>query len=196
MKNKFKKRVFTPLTFISSLFKSVVFLPLAAAGLIKPATSRVLREKVMLAITSVNDCRYCAWAHTRLALSNGVDIEEINELLEGVTGKVIDEKEAVAVLFAQSYAEEMTKPSSDTQSAFNQTFKGRAKLEVLAYIYAIYFANLSGNTFDAMLARFKGQKSDESLFIVEVLSSVISAPILLGIMLKGIRDKPGRFDAL
>lgn len=193
---KFRKRVFTPVTYVTALIKAVLFLPVGALGYLIPASSRQLREKVMLAITGVNDCRYCSWAHTRLALSNKIDVEEINQLLSGVTGEVKDEKEAIAILYAQSYAEEMMKPSKEASSAFNRAFTGRANLEIRAYIYGIHFANLSGNSFDAMLARFKGRKCEDSLFIVEVISSLISAPILLAIMLKAKSDKPGRFDAL
>tara|TARA_B100001063_G_C16746288_1_gene547686 strand:- start:1278 stop:1865 length:588 start_codon:yes stop_codon:yes gene_type:complete len=194
--NKFRKRVFTPITLVSSLMKAVISSPILIAGLIKPATSRALREKVMLATTSVNDCRYCSWVHTRAALNNGIDIEEVNQLLAGVTGNISDEKEAVAIIFAQHYAEEMTKASNEMKTTFNEAFKGRAKLEVLSYIYAIYFANLAGNTFDALLARFKGKKSEDSSFFVEVLSSLISAPVLVAIMVQGSKDKTGRFDAL
>ena len=194
--NKFRKRVFTPITLVSSLMKAVISSPILIAGLIKPATSRALREKVMLATTSVNDCRYCSWVHTRAALNKGIDIEEVNQLLAGVTGNISDEKEAVAIIFAQHYAEEMTKASNEMKTTFNEAFKGRAKLEVLSYIYAIYFANLAGNTFDALLARFKGKKSEDSSFFVEVLSSLISAPVLVAIMVQGSKDKTGRFDAL
>lgn len=194
--NKFRKRVFTPITLVSSLMKAIMSSPILIVGLIKPATSRALREKVMLATTSVNDCRYCSWVHTRAALNNGIDIEEVNQLLAGVTGNISDGKEAVAIIFAQHYAEEMTKASNEMKTTFNEAFKGRAKLEVLSYIYAIYFANLAGNTFDALLARFKGKKSEGSSFFVEVLSSLISAPVLVAIMVQGSKDKTGRFDTL
>ena len=35
----------------------------------------------MLAVTSVNDCRYCNWGHTVLALRNGVDLAALRQTL-------------------------------------------------------------------------------------------------------------------
>ncbi len=81
----FRKRAFTPVTFIISLSKAAVYSPVLIKALIKPLTSRALREMVMLSTTSVNDCRYCSWLHTHLALQNGVDLDELNQILSGVT---------------------------------------------------------------------------------------------------------------
>ena len=41
------------------------------------------RERLMLAVTQVNKCRYCAYAHTRMALAEGVPAEEIEALGRG-----------------------------------------------------------------------------------------------------------------
>ena len=36
----------------------------------------------MLAVTSVNDCRYCNWGHTALALRNSVDLTALRQTLD------------------------------------------------------------------------------------------------------------------
>lgn len=192
----FKKRVFTPKSFASSLIKVSAYLPFLLRGLIKPTTSRALREKVMLSTTSVNDCRYCSWVHTQLAIQNGVDLEELNEMLGGVTGKLSDDKEAVAVIFAQHYAEALASPSKEAMTGLEQAFKANEKREVLAYIYAIYFANLSGNTFDALLARVNGQKVEGSRLWFEIVVSIISGPVLIPLMLVAKKDKQLKFEEL
>ena len=46
-------------------------------GLISPD----FRERLMLAVTAVNGCRYCSYAHTRAALKGGLSREEISGLL-------------------------------------------------------------------------------------------------------------------
>ena len=45
--------------------------------------SPAFKERLMLAVTEVNDCRYCSYFHTRQALKSGVSPEEINRLLSG-----------------------------------------------------------------------------------------------------------------
>ena len=104
MKPIFRKRVFTLGQFLNMLFQAIIRLPTLVAALIKPKTSPQLREQVMLACTSVNDCRYCAWAHTHLALKNGVDIEAMNALLASSDNPLGGEQEGIAILFAQHFA--------------------------------------------------------------------------------------------
>ena len=48
-----------------------------AHTLIAPA----FRERLMLAVTAVNRCRYCSFAHTRMALAAGVSNAEIAQIL-------------------------------------------------------------------------------------------------------------------
>ena len=72
--NIFRKRTFNLPLLIRSLGSAMVHLPVLAAALLIPSTSRALREKVMLAVTSVNDCRYCssstrAWRLPMLLIS-------------------------------------------------------------------------------------------------------------------------------
>ena len=62
------------------------------------------RERLTLAVTAVNRCRYCVYAHAKPALVEGVDENEIEELKNGITEKCpIDE--LPALLYAQHWAE-------------------------------------------------------------------------------------------
>ena len=150
----------------------------------------------MLSTTSVNDCRYCSWVHTNLALQNGVDLDELNQMLSGVTGDLNNDKDAVAVIFAQHFAEQQGKPEANLKGQLNAAFSGKQKREIMAYIHAIYFSNLSGNTFDALLARFKGDKVEYSQFWLEVVSSLISWPIFTAIMLSARKSKRAKLGVL
>ena len=131
-------------------------LPVLAAALLIPSTSRALREKVMLAVTSVNDCRYCSYVHTRLALANAVDLDELQQLLDSGTFGNVDERDAVAILFAQHFADTARQPSDAARAALAREFNTYQRLEIMAYIHAIYFANLSANSADVWLARLSG----------------------------------------
>lgn len=193
---KFKKRVFTPTLLIKRISLAGLYLPFLIRGYLFPTTSRQLREKVMLAVTSVNDCRYCAWGHTHLALNQGIDREEINAILEHTNYKTALEDEVAALLYAQHYADTNGSIEKGSKSSLGKYFRKSQIWEIQAYINAIYIGNLSGNTFDALISRFKGVKVEGSTFIFEVLCSLITAPVLIPIMLKAHQDKKVTMDAL
>ena len=74
---------------------------------IKTSKSRLdeqFQNKILLAVTQVNGCRYCSYLHTKHALESGMSEEEITSLLAGEVGDINDE-ESVALIFAQHYAE-------------------------------------------------------------------------------------------
>lgn len=68
---------------------------IARKELISPA----FRERLMLAVTAVNGCRYCSHFHTRQALKSGVTAEEIGGLLSNDVANC-PQDEAVAVMYA------------------------------------------------------------------------------------------------
>jgi AhpD family alkylhydroperoxidase len=45
---------------------------------------KAFRERIMLAVTSVNNCRYCSCAHSWEALFMGVAREEVDQLVKGM----------------------------------------------------------------------------------------------------------------
>lgn len=192
----FKKRVFTPSELVKRLGLATVYSPFLIRGMIKPLTSPAVREKVMLGVTSVNDCRYCAWVHTHLALSNGIDVDEINAILQHNNIQTATSSDAAAVLFAQHYADTNGKVEASAVAALQNYFSPAQIREIKGYIQAIYIGNLSGNTFDAMLARFKGQKVEDSSLLFELLCSVVTMPVLLMIMIKASRDKKVQLASL
>ncbi len=101
------KRTLTPDNFFKTVVNVVASGRVLARALVKPRTSAALREKVVLGVTSVNDCRYCAWGHTHWAMAHGVSLEEVNQILGHQTAQLAakDPAEAAAILFAQHYAE-------------------------------------------------------------------------------------------
>ena len=70
-----------------------------------------------------------------------------------------------------------------------QAFRDDQVQELLTYMQAIYFANLSGNSFDALLARFKGFQIKDSSLGAELISSLISWPILVAIRIAARKDR-------
>ncbi len=79
---KFKKRTYKNL---KDLFSDLWF-PVRNRSQLKEITNKRLishgfRERLMLAVTAVNGCRYCSYFHARQALKSGLTPEEISRLL-------------------------------------------------------------------------------------------------------------------
>jgi len=70
----------------------------------KELISPAFRERLMLAVTAVNGCRYCSYFHAKQALKSGLTPSEIGQLLSGdVT--YCPEEQAIALIYAQHWAE-------------------------------------------------------------------------------------------
>jgi AhpD family alkylhydroperoxidase len=179
-----------------SLRSAVTHLPALARGLVRPSTSPALREKVMLGVTAVNDCRYCSWVHTGLALQNDVDLNELSHLLDAATFGEVQGRDAVAILFAKHFADTRREPSPEAQAALAREFTPREREEIMAYIHAIWFANLSGNSADAWLARLKGIEVAGGHPLAEAIAAVVAAPVLGAIALQSRRSSRAQLPSL
>ncbi|TJY63110.1 carboxymuconolactone decarboxylase family protein [Sinimarinibacterium sp. CAU 1509] len=184
----FTKRTFDGPLLLRSGAATVATLPVLLAALIKPSTSRVLREQVMLAVTMVNDCRYCSWVHTGLALNNGVDLDALQNLWASELPGEIDSPAAVAILFAKHFADTRRCPERPARTALKQHYTGWQRLEIMAYIHAIYFANLSGNSGDAWIARLQGRSVRDGHPVAEAAAALLAAPVLAAIWLANRRQ--------
>ena len=136
----------------------------------------------MLGVTAINDCRFCAWGHSHWAFSQGVSLEEVNQILGNQDGalKANDPAEAAAILFGQHYAEQLGKIDPDSILNLHNHFSSAQVREILAYVYFITFTNLSGNTVDAVLERIRGE--GRPLTVVEGAAGVALAPLLLALV--------------
>jgi AhpD family alkylhydroperoxidase len=179
MPETFAKRTFTTPLLVRSFGALVLYMPVRWITLVMPATSRALREKVILGVTSVNDCRWCSWLHSGIALKHGVNLHELQSLLGSGTFGAVDEREATAVLFAQHFAETLRQPTPEARRALARQFTPWQRLEIMAWIHFIYFCNLAGNSADAWLARFRGWEVPDGHPLPEALAGLVAAPVLL-----------------
>ncbi len=109
-------------------------------------------ERLMLSVTSVYGCRYCCWVHTREALRSGVGQEEIARFLAGSMDNC-PEGEAIALLYAQHWADSDAKPDPEATRRLEQAY-GAEKAEAINLILRmIRVGNLWGNTWDHLLSR-------------------------------------------
>ncbi len=123
--------------------------------------SRAFAERIMLAVTGVNGCRYCSYGHARAAAQMGVSEEEVAQLLSGDLGQVAPE-EAVALAFAVHYAETGGRPEPEMASRLELTYGTDMARDVLTVIRLITLGNLAGNTFDVFRDRLRGRPAEGS----------------------------------
>jgi AhpD family alkylhydroperoxidase len=148
----FRKRHYTPRTLLRDLRQLVAHLPAFRRAARSGRVSRAFAEKIMLAVTAVNDCRYCARFHTRLARHEGVSLDEIHNILSAELGD-FPPHEAVALAFAQHWAETAGHPDPEAERHFHAFYGPETSQDLLHWMRMINVGNLAGNTWDAILWR-------------------------------------------
>ncbi|GIW00126.1 carboxymuconolactone decarboxylase family protein [Roseiflexus sp.] len=117
--------------------------------------SSAFRERLMLAVTAVNRCRYCSFAHTRIALAVGVTNAEIARILDQ-TFSDCPPDEAPALAYAQHWAETDAAPDPTARERLSCEYGVLRADAIEAVLRMIRVGNLLGNTFDYILFRLSG----------------------------------------
>jgi len=181
MRNTFTKRVYS----LGSFFRDAVFLAGNTFGLLSTfCSTRVdknFREKLNMAVTAVLGCRYCTWLHTEMALSHGVEPEELQKIMSYEFGD-FPREQAVALAFAQHFSETDAAPDREVLQRFHGFYDHETAKDILHYIKFIYFGNLSGNTIDALISRVKGRPVDASSLLTEIVIAALVGPYFLIIL--------------
>ncbi len=149
------KRTFTPKTLFRDFVAVVRGMPALRRATRAGRVSRRFSEEIMLVVTAVNDCPYCSYAHSRMALRAGVSPEEMGDLM-ALDLERFPEEERVALAFAQHYAESAALPDREALDSLTAYYGREMSTDILATIRMITFANLFGNTVDAVLSRLRG----------------------------------------
>jgi AhpD family alkylhydroperoxidase len=191
-KEDFSKRIYTPHSLLQDFRDILAHFHEFRSAVRSKRISKAFAEKIMLAVTAVNGCRYCSYGHAKTALASGVSQEEVDLLLSGEVGHASPE-EAPAVFFAQHYAESDGHPDPEMMQKLVETYGPEKARDILAHIRMITFGNLSGNTFDALLSRLRGHPAKGSSLGSELATLtllVLGTPALaLGIIVKEITPK-------
>ncbi|MGI5977234.1 MAG: carboxymuconolactone decarboxylase family protein [Candidatus Limivicinus sp.] len=148
-------------------------------GLKSGIMSRQLQERIMLAVTAVNNCPMCSYAHTQMALEAGLSEEEIKSLTAGEFPD-LPENEIKAVLFAQHYADSRGKPSKQAWEELIREYGEAGARSVLAAARIIMFGNSMGIVFSSIKGRFSaGQPDSRSSIIYELGVILCLIPIII-----------------
>ena len=134
----------------------------------------------MLAVTEVNSCTMCSYAHSKRALQTGMTPKEIEILLAGQVDRVPKE-ELTAVLFAQHYAETGGKLSTEAAKRLKQCYDPQADT-ILAITHLIMAGNAFGIPLESIKGRFLGTpdyKSNLCYELLMLLTAVVMLPFVL-----------------
>lgn len=112
-------------------------------------------ERILLAVTSVNDCPYCSFFHTKMALEAGCNEQEISSILGGDLS-CADSEEIPALAFAQHFADSHEMPSRKSIKELLRYYGFHRTKQILAACWMITMGNLYGNTVDAYRYRLLG----------------------------------------
>ena len=114
--------------------------------------SPAFRERLMLAVTAVNECRYCSYAHSKEALKHGISQPELEQLLSGEF-KECPRREIPAILYAQHWAESDGQPPAEALDELKKHYSPQEIEHIHLYLRMIRLGNLTGNSWDYIISR-------------------------------------------
>lgn len=155
--------------------------------------SNSFSEKLMLAVTSVYECRYCNWMHSELATRFGVPEDEIERLLNGDISGVAEEQIAAlnyAIGVSNSYNSSGIGDKINLLSAYDPD----TVEDIVQLVNFVGFTNRLGNTFDAFIALFIDKDNNNKGFVVPALVFSTMLPIYASVSLLTKKGKNPFYD--
>lgn len=137
----------------------------------------------MMVTTAVNGCVYCEWFHAKQAVESGISEEEVRNILSLQFHANATEFETMALLYAQHFAETDRNPDAAMTNKLFDYYGEKTANHIILVIRMIYFGNLYGNTWDAVISRFKGVSVPNSNIIFEFFYFLVNAPLMFPAML-------------
>ena len=171
-KHIFKKRTFTFRYFMKYIQNIIGNRKKFVDTMKSKRISNDFSERIMLAVTTVNGCRYCEWGHTKMAIESGCTDEEIKNILD-LDFQGLKKDEIPALAFAQHFAESKEKPSKKAINNLTKVYGTQKAEDIINYCRMITMGNLLGNTVDAFDSRMKGIQVINGSFFFEFLVYMI-----------------------
>jgi len=152
MKQEFRKRTYAGLREWSrDLWYVLRRTPSALRIAMGSRVSHLFRERLMLVVTGVNECRFCTSLHSRAASAAGVDDGQIRSLLRGELDGVPD-TELPALRYALAWAETNGKPDLQAWQTLIDAYGDDLAEAVELTLRMIRFGNLTGNSLEKLFA--------------------------------------------
>ena len=138
-------------------------------------------ERIMMAVTEVNGCAICSYAHTKMALETGISNEEIQNILSGVMDDIPPD-ETAGVMFAQHYADSRGEPSKEAWKYVVKIYGLSKAKGILGAIRMIMVGNIYGIPWSSFFNRFIGKPDKRSNILYEInmiITCILFTPIVI-----------------
>ena len=180
-KNAQYKRKFSFL----ELYLSFLYVPRALTKLRKnkkkEQISQQFIERMQLAVTEVNGCAACSYAHTTMALREGMSNDEISSFLSGGVD-YIKLEEAKAIIFAQHFADSRGYPEKEAYEAIIKEYGQDKSRIILSAVQMMITGNMFGIPLSAYQSRRRGKPFKGSTLGYELgmlIGGILVLPIAL-----------------
>ncbi|HOO57267.1 MAG TPA: carboxymuconolactone decarboxylase family protein [bacterium] len=195
MKIENMKRFYKFSDFVKDLGKNALNLPVMAKSMLSGSgIDPKFREKIMLSISNMNQCRHCIAVHGTFADLAGLSEEE-KSALQNLSPEFFDHKEWIAIEYARRLvADECDGPDGFLLNELGKHYSDEEIRSIEAIAYSINLANRCGNTWDAFTDRLRGKPAGESALVDELLILATIAPagpalLLLMLIVKARKKK-------
>ncbi len=183
----------------SELYLSFLYVPRAMTKLNRNKKEKQISqqfiERLQLAVTEVNGCAACSYAHTTMALREGMSNEEISSFLGG-GDDYIKPEEAKAIIFAQHFADSRGYPQKEAYEAIIKEYGQDKARIILSAVQMMIAGNMFGIPLSAYQSRRRGKPFKGSTLGYELgmlIGGILVLPIaLLHALLRWIVGMPNR----
>ena len=178
----FRKRTITATQLAGSMASLAPELGTMYRVWIKHEIDPGFREELMLAVSRLNDCRFCTWGHQEWAHLSGVSDEELAQV-EQLDPKGFNRRKWLAITYIRALVkEDFRRVQPQLRRAMQHKYSPREIRDIELIARVMDIGNRGGNTFDAMLSRLRGVPAANSRVIDELILSgafLAIAPVIV-----------------
>ena len=185
IQEQFRKRVYSNKDVFLNDFRAFVrALPSFLKAYVFGKLERAFVEKIFVAVSTINSCKYCSWIHLKLGLKSGTNLQDVYNLISLIhdTGNIKDEREAFTIAFASYYVDSRGELDRCIIERFRSMYPPDMAKAIISCIQVINFANLVANTFEEFLDYLLKRRRSRNMwlkFAIFLLSSPICLPLSL-----------------
>lgn len=117
--------------------------------------SNAFRERIMLAVTAENQCRYCRVAHTGLAHLSNVERQDVLSILSGQDENLPADEQLALAFVRDLAARDFQSRDHSLYAQVGQHFSDKQRAAIESSAHIINFGNRFGNTIDAAFSRVR-----------------------------------------
>ncbi len=137
--------------------------------LISKRIDPAFREEIMVAVATLNACKYCNFAHHDFALQAGVSKEDLAQL-EGIDIAEYDERKFLAITYARELANKnFGEINKDLEVTFKSEYDITERSDIHTTARMIMLFSLLCNTADSFIERVQGEPVPDSKWLDEAI---------------------------